>query len=349
MKLLSLIHAMNAAKSLGNTRPTPKSTAKAIAKARAQPPTLPEGASPTLAALDLNLLRLFDAVYRTHSVSRAAELLQISQPAASNGIARLRALVGDALFARVHGGVRPTPAAEQIALPVQAALELLSRALDDPRAFEPARTQRLLRLHLSDIGEARFLPALLAALDARAPGLRLECRAWPQARVGPLLDTGELDFAIGFLPGVPDTERVALVHDRYVLLVRAGHPVVAQARRRAVTPADLRGLDFVAVHSHSETLRILEALDLQQRVRLAASHFLALPAIVRDTNLAVLMPGLIARDLAAAGHHAVIEPRLPRQAFTVSLHWSRRQRADPALLWFRDLVKELFVPAAVGG
>ena len=347
MKLLSLIHAMNATNVKAQVELEARVNPKTKNNTMTVKPSSTAAASATspLDALDLNLLRLFDAVYRTRSVSRAAEILQISQPAASNGIARLRTQVGDALFARVHGGVRPTPVAEQMAVSVQAALELLLRALDDPRAFDPARSQRLLRLHLSDIGEARFLPALMAALDARAPGVRLECRAWPQARVGPLLDSGELDFAIGFLPGVTDTEHVPLVRDSYRVLVRAGHPAALAARRRAITPADLRGLDFVAVHSHSETLRILEALGLQQRVRLTAAHFLALPAIVRGTDLAVVMPGLIAHDVAAAGHHAVIEARLPRQDFTVSLHWSRRQRTDPALLWFRELVKELFVPA----
>jgi DNA-binding transcriptional LysR family regulator len=301
--------------------------------------------TPSLPDLDLNLLRLFDAVYRTRSVSRAAELLQISQPAASNGIARLRALLGDALFARVHGGVRPTPVAEQLAVPVQAALDLLAQALGRSRAFDPAQSQRLVRLHLSDIGEARFLPALMAALDARAPGLRLECQPLPQPRIGPLLDSGEIDFAFGFLPAVLDTERVALVRDRYVVLVREGHPVAPQATRRAVALADLRKLDFVAVRSHSETLRILEALGLQQRVRLSASHFLALPAIVKGTDLGVVLPGLIAQDFAASGGYAVIELRLPRQDFTVSLHWSRRHQADPALTWFRHLVQELFAPA----
>lgn len=317
--------------------------------ARAGAPSLPPEASRALPHLDLNLLRVFSAVYRMRSVSRAAELLQISQPAASNALARLRHLLGNALFERVHGGVRPTGAAEQLAGPVQAALDLLAQALDGARAFDPASSQRVLRLHLSDIGEGRFLPALMTALDARAPGLRVECQALPQARIAAQLDSGELDFAFGFLPAVRDTQRMALVRDRYVVLVREGHPVALRPARGTVSLADLRRLDFVAVRSHSETLRILESLGLQQRVRLTAAHFLALPAIVRGTDLGVLIPGLIASDFAAAGGYAVIEPRLPRQEFTVSLHWSRRHQDDPALRWTRALVQELFALPSAGG
>ena len=293
--------------------------------------------------IDLNLLRLFAAVYRTRSVSRAAELLEISQPAASNGLTRLRLLLGDALFARSHGGVRPTPAADHLAVSVNAALDLLSDAFNEASNFDPAKSRRIFRLHLSDIGEARFLPALMTALDARAPGVRVECQALPHARIAVMLDTGEIDFALGFLPSVQDTERVALVEDRYVVMLREGHPFSLGTNERRLSLAELKKLAFVAVRSHSETLRILELLNLHDRVRLTASHFLALPAIVRGTDLGVVIPGNIARGFAANGGYAVIEPRLPLRDFTVSLHWSKRRRSDAAHRWMRRLIGELFV------
>ena len=102
------------------------------------------------------------------------------------------------------------------------------------------------------------------------------------------------------------------------------------------------GRTFVAVHTHSDTLRILELLNLRERIRLFASSFLALPAIVRATDLGVIMPGHVAREIAAAGDLAVVEPQLPLRDFTVSLHWSRRQQSDPAHRWMRELIAELF-------
>ena len=126
--------------------------------------------------VDLNLLRLFDAVYRLRSVSRAAEALQLSQPAASQGLARLRTQVHDALFTRAGRGVRPTPRADRLATAVQSAIATLEEALNEGDRLDPRSARLVQRLHLSDIGEARFLPDLLATLHEEAP--RCRCRAF---------------------------------------------------------------------------------------------------------------------------------------------------------------------------
>ena len=288
--------------------------------------------------LDLNLLRLFSAVYRTKSVSRAAAQLRLSQPAASNGLTRLRLFFGDPLFARAHGGVRPTALADQLFVSVSNALELIAGALSESERFEPLQSKRVFRMHMSDIGEARFLPDLMAALSVEAPGLTLECRALAQPDIRPMLDSGELDFAFGFLPLVTDTQRIDLVADRYVVLVRRSHPVLKEDLA-ANSLSLLRRLDFAAVRSHSETLLILERMKLRQRVRLLASHFLALPSIVAATDLAVVMPSLIAREFAARDGSAIIEPNVPRRDLLVSLHFSRRRESDPGHRWLRDLIQ----------
>jgi DNA-binding transcriptional LysR family regulator len=293
--------------------------------------------------LDMNLLRVFDTVYRTRSVSRAAEELELSQPATSQALTRLRMRLNDALFVRAAGGVSPTPKADRLAQAVRLALDTVEAALNEAERFEPARSRKLFRLHLSDIGEARFLPALMAALHHDAPGVRIQSQPLPQADIGSALDSGRLDFAIGFLPEVADTVHVELLHDRYVVLVRAGHPL-AKHRRRAFAQDDLKRLHYVAVRSHSETLRILGLLQLDDRIRLTATNFLSLPAIVRDTDLAAILPLEIARGFAARGEHVVLQPRLPRGDFAVSLHWSRRFQADPAHAWLRERVVGLFRP-----
>lgn len=294
-----------------------------------------------LERLDLNLLRLFDAVYRTRQVSRAAEQLGITQPAASQGLTRLRLLLGDALFARGAGGMQPTPKAQRLAAPVRAALSLLEQALAETGSFDPSSSRKVFRCHMSDIGEARFLPELMAALHARAPGVRVECQVLPHAQVAEALDAGAVDFAFGFLPSVKDVRSAHLLDDRYVVLLRADHPFVRRARPRTAL-ADLARLEFVAVRSHSETLRILHLLRLEERIRLSASHFLALPAIVRDTDLGVVMPADFARRFAVGGGFAIVEPRLPLRDFGVSLHWSQRHEGDPSHRWMRELICELF-------
>ncbi|KRD25175.1 LysR family transcriptional regulator [Acidovorax sp. Root267] len=292
--------------------------------------------------IDLNLLRLFDAVYRTRNVSRAAEMLDLTQPAASQALTRLRLLIKDPLFVRAGGGVQPTPKADRLADAVRSALGLLEEALNESALFDPLQSRKVFRIHMSDIGEGRFLPALMAALQAQAPGVRLETQPAPRSDIAPLLDSGRIDFAFGFLPTVKDTQRVELLRDRYIVLLRAGHPFTLRRRSGPALLQDLRQLEFVAVRTHSDTLRILEMQQLQDRLRLTTEHFMALPSIVRGTDLAVVMPRNIAQTFAADAGYTIIEPALPLRDFTVSLHWSRRFESDPGNQWMRGLIEKLF-------
>lgn len=296
--------------------------------------------------IDLNLLRLFDAVYRARSVSRAAESLGLTQPAASHGLGRLRLLLKDALFTRAPGGVAPTPRAERLAAAVQAALALLEEALHEPARFEPRASRKVFRIHMSDIGEGRFLPALMARLGELAPGVRMETLPLAPGEIAPALDSGRVDFAFGFLPKVRDTQRLHLLKDRYIVLLRKGHPFARGRRTSQALIEALQTLEYVAVRTHAETLRILQLLNLEDRVRLTTEHFMVLPAIVRATDLAVVMPRNIARGFAQEGGYAIVEPAFPLRDFTVSLHWSKRFEADPANRWLRQVIAELFAERA---
>lgn len=292
--------------------------------------------------LDLNLLRLFDAVYRTRNISRAAEQLGLSQPATSQALTRLRLALGDPLFERALGGVSPTERADRLARSVQAGLALFEAGLQEDRQFNPLTSSAELRLHLTDIGEARFLPKLMAALREQAPHLQVHARTWPPAEVSTALDNGQAHFAIGFLPGSQDTAKVDLLTDRYLLLLRAHHPKAQEARKGSLKLEQLADLHYLAVRSHTDTLRILQMLRLEHRVRLTTSSFLALPAIVRSTDLGVLMPREIALGFEPTDHFCLLEPQLPLRDFTVSLHWSRRHEHHPMHKWLKALVVNLF-------
>ena len=292
--------------------------------------------------IDLNLLRLFDAVYRTRNVSRAAELMDLTQPAASQGLTRLRLLIKDPLFVRAGGGVQPTPKANRLADAVRCALATLEQALNESALFEPLQSRRVFRIHMSDIGEARFLPELMVALRRLAPGLRIETTPLASSDIAAALDSGRIDFAFGFLPAVKDTQRLQLLKDRYIVLLREGHPFIKRRRRGQALLDALRQLELVAVRTHSDTLRILQMLQIEDRLRLTTEHFMVLPSIVKATDLAVVMPRNIAHIFAAEGGYAIIEPPFPLRDFTVSLHWSKRFEADSGNRWLRGVIEELF-------
>jgi DNA-binding transcriptional LysR family regulator len=240
--------------------------------------------------------------------------------------------------------VQPTPRAERLAPAVRSALVTLEQALNEAAQFDPQASHKTFRIHMSDIGEGRFLPDLMVALRERAPGVRIETLPVPAASIADALDSGQIDFAFGFLPTVKDTQRVQLLKDRYIVMLRAGHPFAAADKRRkgqALLDA-LHELEFVAGRTHTDTLRILQLLKLEDRIRLTAEHFMVLPAIVGATDLAVVMPRNIAEGFAAGGGYTLIEPAFPLRDFTVSLHWSRRFEADPANRWLRETLVELF-------
>jgi DNA-binding transcriptional LysR family regulator len=281
-------------------------------------------------------------VYRLRSVSRAADRLGLTQPAASQGLTRLRALVHDPLFMRAPGGVRPTPRADRLAPAVASALSTLQAALGEAAQFDPAQSRRSFRLHMSDIGEGRFLPELMVALREQAPGVRLETLPLPREGIADALEAGRIDFAVGFLPMVKETRQTELLRDRYVVLLRGGHPFLRKRRTGAQLLQALRELEFVNVRTHGDTLRLLRELQVEDRLRLTTEHFTVLPAIVRATDLAVVMPLSIARGFGAPGDYATVEPPVAGREFAVALHWSRRFEADPGSAWLRSLIVGLF-------
>lgn len=288
--------------------------------------------------LDLNLLRVFDAVHRHRQVSRAAEQLGLSQPAVSHALTRLRLLMKDALFVRSGSGMRPTPRADQLAQAVASALQTLERALLEADAFDPASAQRRFRLHMSDMGEGVFLPALMHDVRRAAPGVRVDSFQLETAQIEEALETGQLDFALGFLPGIEGTAQQPLLDDRYVVLMRAGHP---QADAAAQVEG-LRGLDYILVRQHTQTAGLLHRLGLQDKVRLSIPHFMVIPRLIADTDLAVIVPRQTALEFAQRGAFRIAEPDFGEADFSVALHWSRRQAGDPGLQWMRGLIIERF-------
>ncbi len=288
--------------------------------------------------LDLNLLQTFNAVHAEGSVSRAAERLGLSQPTVSHGLKRLRLLYNDPLFVRTQGGMAPTAKADRLAAAVRHALHVLDVAIQEGERYDPQASERTFRLHMSDVGETVFLPRLMNVLARGAPNIRLETFQLDDKDIAPALESGRIDLALGYIPTLTDVERVALLSERYVVLMRAAHPL---ARRRA-TRAALGKLQYAIVRSHGATARALKDLGLSGNIRLSMPHFLVLPRILAETDLAVVMPARLADVFREMGEYAVWRPRVGLPAFDVSVHWSWRYAGDPGARWLRELIVTLF-------
>jgi len=290
-----------------------------------------------LDGLDLNLLRTFHAVYLAGNVTRAAERLGVSQPTVSHALARLRRLLHDPLFVRAPRGMVATPQGQRLAIAVEQALAAIDAALRSADRYEPGRSERAFRLHMSDAGETIFLPALMRHLAAAAPRVRLEAWQLDDDDIQPALESGRIDLALGYIPVLMDVERQLLLHEEYVVAMRADHPCARLPRTRA----SLARLSYVLVRSHPATARALDALGLRDHVRLALPHFMVLPRILADTDLAVVLPHRLAAAFGQLGRYAVWRVRgLPR--FDVSVHWVRRFAQDPGNRWLREAIVQLF-------
>jgi DNA-binding transcriptional LysR family regulator len=293
--------------------------------------------------LDLNLLRTFDAVLRDGSVTAAAERLGLSQPAMSNALSRLRRLLGDPLFMRTAGGMRPTPFAQQLAAPVRQALDLIHTTLLRQPGFDPRTSQRSFRFQLSDVGEIVFLPPLLERLQRDAPGVRIETQHLPQDQVSDALASGEIDLAVGFLPELfAGVVQKRLFRDRYVCLVRADHPRISSR----LTLAQFLAATHVLVSSRGSAHEIVEQTlrnkGLQRRIALRVPHFTVVPMILARTDHMVIVPEGLVGAISPFGRFKSLKPPVDIPALDVKVHWHERFDQDPGMTWLRGLIVDLY-------
>src|SRR5690242_7841396 len=290
--------------------------------------------------VDLNLLRVFDAVLRDGGVTPAAATLRLTQPAVSNALSRLRKVFGDALFIRTPAGMEATPFARELAEPVRQALALLESALAHGPGFDPASAARAFRFYMSDVGQVEFLPPLVERVQREAPGVRLEAVALDVDDIGAALAAGGLDLAIGFLPGLgPPVRRRSLFRDPYVCLMRADHPIRSLTRKRFLEASHAlvtyRG-------GHRVIEEALERAGLARKIALRVPHFTVVPMVLESTDLILTLPARVARVFERRGAFKSLPPPLAIPPAEVAVHWHERFEADPGNRWLRERVIELF-------
>ncbi len=298
-----------------------------------------------LSEIDLNLLVVLHQLMRERNVSRVAASLGQSQPAVSNALRRLRECLGDELFLRKPHGMEPTPYAQQLAEPVAQALGTLREALNVRASFEPAHSPRCFTLALTDVGEIYFLPVLMDALAAEAPGVTLRCVPVAHDALREEMASGHVDLALGSLPQLQSGFfQQALFRQPYVALMRAAHPLAAN--RKPLGAAQYRQAAHVRVvaagTSHGQVDTALERLGVSRQVHLTVPHYVALGHVLADTDLIATVPERFAQR-ALAPFNLVMRPltlRLPTN--TIHQLWHAHLHRDPGHLWLRGLVARLF-------
>lgn len=299
---------------------------------------------------DLNLLPVFLAVMEERSVTRAAQRLGITQPALSNALTRLRAMLMDPLFIRERYGMQPTQKAEELAPIIAAALASLDAAILGQQDFDPGKSTQLVTLAPNSYVELVLVPAIVARLRQRAPNMAVRLTPFGTDLAETGVISGSTAMVLGRVVEPPDNLVVQKVmEDGLACIVRRGHPVVD----RKLTRKQYEQLKHVNVLPPGR-LRVglfqaLEKQGLKREVAVSVTHFLAVPEVVAVTDYCATLPAQICRKLASDKRLKVLPSPVDLGTFPVEIAWHVRYRDDPAHRWLRALVAEVAAEVAAQG
>ncbi|MDP9810152.1 DNA-binding transcriptional LysR family regulator [Rhizobium tibeticum] len=297
-----------------------------------------------LAAFDLNLLRVFDAMMLELSTVRAGERVGLSQPAVSSALGRLRSILGDELFVRDGNRMMPTPRALQLREPVHRALAQIEEALAANAAFDPQTSTRSFMLIGSDYFSTLLMPKLAASVTPIAPSVILQMMDYPSTEVLGLLSDGKADIVLDRVLEMPEwIASRKLFRSWLVCIARRGHPLLSA---RGIRPAEAIPADvFCAIPqilrsadgSRTGTIDpVLERLGLSRRIAITVPHFQAVALAVATSDLLGSIPVHFARLVAERLELDIFMPPMESPAMDVTMYWHRRLDRDAGNAWVRE-------------
>lgn len=294
-------------------------------------------------ALDLNLLRVFDAVYQTGNVTTAAALVGLSQPAISHALSRLRRALGDPLFIRTPQRMLPTSLAEEIYDSVHKALGLIDNCVSNV-GFDPGKAERRFTLGMNDISEIVFLPKLMNHLKKVAPGIKIRTEQLSANEIDDGLHSGDIDVAVGFLPTLKEGFQARILFEEHYVCMMSAHHAAAQQSRLKTT--DFLQYPHAVVGTegsgHALAERLLMRHRLEGKIVLRVPHFLTIPRIVAQNDLIVTVPSRLGRAISGYLDIKLLPYPEKSPSFPVSICWHSREEMNPENRWFREMFEELF-------
>jgi DNA-binding transcriptional LysR family regulator len=307
--------------------------------------------------LDLNLLRVFDAVMEERSVLRASQKINLSQSAVSHSLARLREMLDDELFIRTTTGMQPTARAMAMAGMIRNALKSLEAAIELPK-FEPATTSRKFTIAANDFTTMVLASRLLNVLRTEAPYVDLAIKPVTRIDLAEQIDLGRIDAAIGTFQAAPsrfksdllfEYDDVLITHASQQLgvvtteiLSRIPIIVVSFADEQEGTVEGFiseRGLARRSeMYDRAAFERAMSASKQASRIAISLPHFLALPGFLDGPGIAAIIPRPLADAFARNIPIAIHELPYPTARLEVRLLWHERHEGDAAQDWLHDVM-----------
>jgi DNA-binding transcriptional LysR family regulator len=295
--------------------------------------------------LDIQQLQLLDTLLREGSLTKAALALDMTQPALSKILAKLRVYFDDPLFVRVGQRMEPTPKAAAMATPITAILQGVRQLQSDTLVFDPLTSVRHFNLYMIDAAVVFLLPALLKHVRVAAPHIHIQAVQCEVRYLDLWLESGVVDFAVGsFSSLVNGVHRQRLWTETYSTIARRGHPRVGKKLSLEAFVREQHAFVSVAGtgHEHAAAERHLEAAIPAANILCRVPTFTGAAHIVKHTDALATLPHRLALSLAADLDLQVLPAPLALPQLELGQYWHERYHRDPALQWLRTVFRELF-------
>ena len=302
-----------------------------------------ESQSRDLRKLDLNLLIVFETVYKTGSVSEAARVLGMTQPTVSNALARLRDHFSDQLFVRRDRSMKPTARARALLPPVKEALTALRRGLSLETNFDLITADRRFRLLLHDFSVPSVLPPIVKALDDAQSSCSVEVITPDWSRPHEALTNGDADIMLDIsLHDQPGVTLEPLMDGEAVCVVREAHPTIGHALSPEQFAENGHAVVEKEMRLHLPTARLVMAAGLERRVVAVVPNAASLTVTIATTNLIAIVPRRYAELVAPIYRLRILPVPFEYPKTKIFLGWATERADDPGLQWLRGLIRATF-------
>lgn len=293
---------------------------------------------------DLNLVAHFDALISCRNVSRAAEQMQLSQPAMSAALSRLRRLFNDPLLVREGAQWKATARALELHRTFAPILQQWQAATAPREEFSPASSKRMISIYATDYVQFAVLPKVVARVAQEAPHMQLRVLPARLQHGLSMLETNHVEMIAGYYPEpAPNLRARFLFEEPTVCLMRSGHPSL---ERPWNLNAFLRYKHIdLAAHTRyfSERIdRALEGLGRSRQLAVTLSSYLACPHVVAGSDMIATLPSSVANALVRSTGTVIREVPISLPALSVSLYWHERYQTDQGHAWLRQVIGDIF-------
>lgn len=294
-------------------------------------------------SMDLNLLAYFDALISEGQVSRAAERVNLSQPAMSLALKRLREAFDDPLLVRTPSGMVPTSRARELIGPVREILRQSHELLKQREQFDPAKATGPFTLMSTDFVSLTLMPPLVRRLQEVAPQAQLIARSANPEQLKHWFDTGQVDIGVGYCVNPPGELRIRPAFDEQLVCVaREGHPLIQghitleqfiATPHVQIRPGDMRYAVLLE--------RALSQRGVQARIGVIVYDFVVAPEVVASSDMIAVVPERMARKYARSARLQVLPLPVEVPPLTFSMIWHERTHREPVYQWLREIVLDI--------